>query len=70
MTTKGITIRFGAAHNSVSVGSVTVDLSVASKTQRYEARRGLIEGLKQDGYFGRKEQRRANYRAHREATNG
>ncbi|MEY9719304.1 valyl-tRNA synthetase [Sinorhizobium fredii] len=64
---QNITIRMGAAHHDVSVGSINVDLSKANKTERYEARRALIEGLKETGYFGKKEQRKAVYRKRREA---
>ncbi|MDW9532284.1 MULTISPECIES: hypothetical protein [Sinorhizobium] len=64
---QNITIRMGAARNDITVGSLNVDLSTANKTQRYEARRALIEGLKEQGYFGKKEQRKAIYRNRREA---
>lgn len=59
---QNITIRMGAAHNDVSVGSINVDLSKATKNERYEARKAIIEGLKETGYFGKKEQRKAVYR--------
>lgn len=65
---QNITIRMGAAHHAVSVGSISVDLSKATKTERYEARRALIEGLKENGYFGKKEQRKAIYRQRREVS--
>lgn len=70
MNTQGITLRFGAAHNSVTVGAVIVDLSKATKTERYEARKAIIEGLKQKGYFGTKEKRKALFRARRDAAHG
>lgn len=63
MPNQNITLRMGAAHYDITVGSTQVDLSVASKTQRYEARRALIEGLKETGYFGKKEQRKARFRS-------
>ncbi|MDX0455515.1 hypothetical protein GOC72_18845 [Sinorhizobium medicae] len=66
--TQKITIRMGAAHNDISVGSINVDLSTATKTQRYEARHALIEGLKETGYFGKKEQRKAVYRNRAKAS--
>ncbi len=65
---KNITIRMGAAHHDITVGSIHVDLSKADKTQRYEARRGLIEGLKETGYFGKKEQRKARFRNQRKVA--
>jgi len=63
-----ITLRMGAAFNDVTVGDLTVDLAKATKTQRYEARRAIIEGLKEQGYFGKKEQRKARYRNQRSAA--
>ncbi|MGV1762820.1 hypothetical protein [Rhizobium rhizogenes] len=48
-----ITIRLGAAHNSLSVGSTVIDLNELTKDQRYEARKALIEGLKSERYFSR-----------------
>ncbi|MBY5849765.1 hypothetical protein HFN51_04235 [Rhizobium leguminosarum] len=48
-----ITLRFGAAHNSLSVGDIHLDLNGLSKDQRYEARKALIEGLKTERYFSR-----------------
>lgn len=57
-----VTIRMGAAYNDLTVNGIQVDLAAADKTQRYEARRGLIEGLKEIGYFGKKEQRKAIFR--------
>ena len=56
------TIRMGAAHQDITVGTVGIDLASASKQERYEVRRSLIEGLKENGYFGKKEQRRAYFR--------
>lgn len=64
---QNITIRMGAAHHDVTVGAVNVCLATANKTERYEVRRALIEGLKENGYFGKKEQRKAIYRNRREA---
>ncbi|RVB02837.1 hypothetical protein [Mesorhizobium sp. M7A.F.Ca.CA.004.02.1.1] len=63
--TRNITLRMGAAGHDISVGSVTIDLAAASKTERYEVRRTLIESLKADGYFGKKEQRKAVHRERR-----
>ncbi|ARS72251.1 hypothetical protein CN233_04550 [Sinorhizobium meliloti] len=62
---QGITIRLGASHNSLTVASngLAFDMSAMDKTERYELRRALIEGLKTTGYFGKKEQRRAVFRA-------
>lgn len=60
---QGITIRMGAAHQDITVGTVAVDLAAASKTERYEVRRTLIEGLKENGYFGKREQRKARFRS-------
>lgn len=60
---QGITLRFGAAHNSLSVaGGPSFDLASLTKSERYEVRRALIEGLKVNGYFGRKERRKAIFR--------
>lgn len=59
---QGITIRMGAAHHDLTAGSFHIDLSTASKTERYETRRTIIEHLKATGYFGRREQRKALYR--------
>ncbi|MER8422504.1 hypothetical protein [Mesorhizobium sp. M1403] len=44
---------------------MTIDLAAASKTERYEVRRTLIESLKADGYFGKREQRKAIHRERR-----
>ncbi|MER8582707.1 hypothetical protein NKG95_29065 [Mesorhizobium sp. M1423] len=63
-----ITIRMGAAHQDITVGDVNIDLAAASKTDRYEVRRSLIEGLKENGYFGKKEQRKAQFRNRRVAA--
>ena len=52
MTPK-ITLRFGAAHNSLTVGAIHLDLNGLTKDQRYEARKSLIEGLKSQRYFSR-----------------
>lgn len=52
MTPK-ITLRFGAAHNSLTVSDVHLDLNSLTKDQRYEARKSLIEGLKSQRYFSR-----------------
>lgn len=65
---QNITIRMGAAHQDIRVGTVAVDLAAASKTERYEVRRELIEGLKSNGYFGKKEQRKAVFRQRRVAA--
>ncbi len=65
---QNITIRMGAANHDITVGSLNLDLSKASKTERYEARRALIEGLKEQGYFGKKEQRKAAYRNRRKVA--
>lgn len=59
---QNITIRMGAAYHDITVGSINIDLSAADKTARYEVRRTLIEGLKEQGYFGKKEQRKALFR--------
>ncbi|MBY5581832.1 hypothetical protein [Rhizobium leguminosarum] len=48
-----ITLRFGAAHNSLTVGDISLDLNSLNKDQRYEARKALIEGLKSERYFTR-----------------
>ena len=65
---QGITIRFGAALNALSVtNGPSFDLAAMTKTERYEVRRALIEGLKTNGYFGRKERRKAMFRQKREA---
>ncbi|MER9646770.1 hypothetical protein [Mesorhizobium sp. M0199] len=63
-----ITIRMGAAYQDITVGTVSIDLAAASKTDRYEVRRSLIEGLKENGYFGKKEQRKAQFRNRRAAA--
>jgi len=60
-----ITIRMGAAYQDITVGALNIDLAAASKTDRYEVRRELIEGLKANGYFGKKEQRKAIFRQRR-----
>ena len=65
---QNITIRMGAAHQDITVGTVHIDLAAASKTERYEVRRTLIEGLKERGYFGKKEQRKALFRNRRAAV--
>lgn len=66
---QGITIRFGAAHNSLALDTgPSFDMSTMDKTKRYELRRALIEGLKRHGYFGKKEQRRAHFRARQQAA--
>ncbi|TCR92609.1 hypothetical protein [Rhizobium sp. BK376] len=52
MTPK-VTLRFGANHNSLTVGSTVIDLNTLSKDEKYEARRTLIEGLKSQRYFSR-----------------
>lgn len=65
---QGITIRFGAAANSLNITcGPSFDLAALTKTERYEVRRALIEGLKLNGYFGRKERRKASFRQKREA---
>jgi hypothetical protein len=51
--THKVTLRFGAAHNSLTVGDISLDLNGLSKDQRYEARKALIEGLKTERYFSR-----------------
>jgi hypothetical protein len=43
----------GAAHHSLTLGSVVLDLSKATKDELYQARRNLIEGLKANRYFSR-----------------
>jgi hypothetical protein len=48
-----ITLRFGAAHNSLTVGDVSLTMNDLTKDQRYEARKALIEGLKSERYFSR-----------------
>ncbi|RWP18845.1 MAG: hypothetical protein EOR00_09405 [Mesorhizobium sp.] len=63
-----ITIRMGAAYQDITVGTVNIDLAAASKTERYEVRKSLIEGLKENGYFGKKEQRKAHFRNRRAAA--
>ncbi|MER9560965.1 hypothetical protein [Mesorhizobium sp. M0571] len=63
-----ITIRMGAAYQDITVGTVHIDLAAADKTARYEVRRTLIEGLKENGYFGKKEQRKAQFRNRRAAA--
>ncbi|AIK68489.1 hypothetical protein Lo5R7ANS_19 [Mesorhizobium phage vB_MloP_Lo5R7ANS] len=63
-----ITIRMGAAYQDITVGTVNIDLAAADKTARYEVRRTLIEGLKENGYFGKKEQRKAQFRNRRAAA--
>lgn len=65
---QNITIRMGAAYQDISVGNVNIDLAAATKTERYEVRRELIEGLKSNGYFGKKEQRKAVFRQRRAAA--
>ncbi|PDT45369.1 hypothetical protein CO661_24210 [Sinorhizobium fredii] len=67
---QGITIRLGAAHNSLTIADagLAFDVSTMDKTQRYELRRGLIEGLKTNGYFGKKEQRKARFRARQQVA--
>jgi hypothetical protein len=65
---QNITIRMGAAHQDITVGNVNIDLAAASKTDRYEVRKSLIEGLKGNGYFGKKEQRKATFRNRRAAA--
>lgn len=65
---QNITIRMGAAHQDITVGTLNIDLAAASKTERYEVRRTLIEGLKERGYFGKKEQRKAQFRNRRAAA--
>jgi hypothetical protein len=66
---QGITIRLGAAQNNLSVkNGPSFDLAALTKTERYEVRRALIEGLKVNGYFGRKERRKAMFRQKREAA--
>lgn len=65
---QGITLRMGAAHYDVTVGDVQVDLRDAHKDTRYIARRTIIEGLKQKGYFGEKQRKKAIYRARQEAV--
>lgn len=52
----------GAAAQSLTTGSTTIDLSTLDKEGKYIVRRTLIESLKSNGYFGKKHQRRANYR--------
>jgi hypothetical protein len=56
--THKVTLRFGAAHNSLTVGSIVLDLNAMTKDQRYEARKALIEGLKSERYFSRAAMRR------------
>lgn len=63
-----VTIRMGAAYQDITVGTVNIDLAAASKTERYEVRRELIEGLKGNGYFGKKEQRKAAFRSRAKAA--
>lgn len=58
-----ITIRMGASEYSLQVNDIKIDLSKLTKEQAYEARKGLIEPLKLQGYFGKKLQRKAQYRA-------
>ncbi len=67
---QGITIRFGAANNDMTLSTTghQFDMSTMDKTKRYELRRALIEGLKRHGYFGKKEQRRATFRARQQAA--
>ena len=65
---QGITIRMGASAQSLQAGPTVFDMASMDKTQRYELRRTLIETLKQQGYFGKKHQRRAQYSARRRAA--
>jgi hypothetical protein len=65
---QNITIRMGAAYQDITVGTVNIDLAAADKTERYEVRRTLIEGLKENGYFGKKEQRKAQFRNRKAAA--
>ncbi|QWK78589.1 hypothetical protein [Ochrobactrum sp. BTU1] len=53
-----ITIRYGAAHHSVSVGDVTIDFCKAHRDVRYQTRKTVIEGLRELGYFGEQGKRR------------
>lgn len=60
-----ITLRLSAADYSLSVGHTRIDLSKADKNEKYQVRRTLIEGLKLNGYFGKREQRNAAFRERR-----
>lgn len=53
-----ITIRYGAAHHSVSVGDVTIDFCKAHRDVRYQTRKTVIEGLRELGYFGEQGKRK------------
>lgn len=64
---QGIVIRMGAAYQDLTAGSTRIDLAAASKTERYETRRTVIEHLKVTGYFGKREQRKARFRQQRPA---
>lgn len=64
---QNITLRMSAADYSLSVGSTRIDLANADKNEKYQVRRSLIEGLKLNGYFGKKEQRNAVFRERRAA---
>lgn len=59
---QGITLRMGAAHHDVTAGDTHIDLSSCNREERYTVRRTLIETLKEQGYFGAKEQRKAYFR--------
>lgn len=52
-----ITIRYGAAHHSVTVGDVTIDFCKAHRDVRYQTRKTIIEGLRELVYFGEEERR-------------
>lgn len=53
-----ITIRYGAAHHSVTAGDVTIDFCKAHRDVRYQTRKIIIEGLRETGYFGEEGKRR------------
>lgn len=52
-----ITIRYGAAHHSVTAGDVTIDFCKAHRDVRYQTRKIIIEGLRESGYFGEEAKR-------------
>lgn len=62
----GITIRMGAAHYDLKAGDVVINLATASKTERYETRKTVMEHLRSSNYFGTKHNRK-NMRRHRKA---
>ncbi len=48
-----ITLRYGAAHNSLTVGDTVIDIANLTSSQKYVARRSVIEGLKAERYFSK-----------------